>query len=117
MSFVINDTFNLNYLFKLTTTDLKGECGGISAPFPSPKTLISWTNPPLAHGLSTASLPLAASESLLSSDVCYQFLVFFLLFGQVCGRRRVAAITGRTIGGTTVTDTTTATPLMCKSLL
>lgn len=42
---------------------------------------------------------------------------FFLLFGQVCGRRRVAAITGRTIGGTTVTDTTTATPLMCKSLL
>lgn len=116
MSFVINDTFNLNYLFKLTTTDLKGECGGISAPFPSPKTLISWTNPPLAHGLSTASLPLAASESLLSSDVCYQF-VFFWLFGQVCGRRRVAAITGRTIGGTTVTDTTTATPLMCKSLL
>lgn len=116
MSFVINDTFNLNYLFKLTTTDLKGECGGISAPFPSPKTLISWTNPPLAHGLSTASLPLAASESLLSSDVCYQFF-FFWLFGQVCGRRRVAAITGRTIGGTTVTDTTTATPLMCKSLL
>lgn len=55
--FVINDTFNLNYLFKLTTTDLKGECGGISAPFPSPKTQISWTNPPLAHGLSTASLP------------------------------------------------------------
>lgn len=116
MSFVINDTFNLNYLFKLTTTDLNGECGGISAPFPSPKTLISWTNPPLAHGLSTASLPLAASESLLSSDVCYQFF-FFWLFGQVCGRRRVAAITGRTIGGTTVTDTTTATPLMCKSLL
>lgn len=75
--FVINDTFNLNYLFKLTTTDLKGECGGISAPFPSPKTQISWTNPPLAHGLSTASLPLAASESLLSSDVCYQFLGFF----------------------------------------
>lgn len=116
MSFVINDTFNLNYLFKLTTTDLNGECGGISAPFPSPKTLISWTNSPLAHGLSTASLPLAASESLLSSDVCYQFC-FFWLFGQVCGRRRVAAITGRTIGGTTVTDTTTATPLMCKSLL
>lgn len=116
MSFVINDTFNLNYLFKLTTTDLNGEFGGISAPFPSPKTLISWTNPPLAHGLSTASLPLAASESLLSSDVCYQFF-FFWLFGQVCGRRRVAAITGRTIGGTTVTDTTTATPLMCKSLL
>lgn len=115
MSFVINDTFNLNYLFKLTTTDLKGKYGGISSPFPSKKTQISWTNPPLAHGLSTASLPLAASESLLSSDVCYQF--FFWLFGQVCGRRPVAAITGRTIGGTTVTDTTTATPLMCKSLL
>lgn len=116
MSFVINDTFNLNYLFKLTTTDLKGKCGGISSPFPSPKTQISWTNSPLANGLSTAPLPLAASESLLSSDVCYQF-VFFWFFGQVCGRRRVAAITGRTIGGTTVTDTTTATPLMCKSLL
>lgn len=117
MSFVINDTFNLNYLFKLTTTDLKGECGGISAPFPSPKTQISWTNPPLVHGLSTAPLPLAASESLLSNYVCYQLFFVFLFFGQVCGRRPVAAITGRTIDGTTVIDTTTATPLMCKYLL
>lgn len=85
-------------------------------PLPLPENSDILDQPPLAHGLSTASLPLAASESLLSSDVCYQFF-FFWLFGQVCGRRRVAAITGRTIGGTTVTDTTTATPLMCKSLL
>lgn len=54
-------------------------------------------------------------------NVCCQVMFvirfFFWLFGQVCGRRPVAAITGRTIDGTTVTDTTTATPLMCKSLL
>lgn len=52
---------------------------------------------------------------MLSHCMCYQG--FFWLFGQVCGRRPVAAITGRTIDGTTVTDTTTATPLMCKYLL
>lgn len=108
---------HLIYLFKLTTTDLKGECGGISAPFPSPKTQISWTNPPLAHGLSTASLPPRRLGKFAVKLCLLSVFGFFWLFGQVCGRRRVAAITGRTIGGTTVTDTTTATPLMCKSLL
>lgn len=86
-------------------------------PLPLPENSDILDQSPLAHGLSTASLPLAASEILLSSDVCYQFFGFFWLFGQVCGRRPVAAITGRPIAGTTVTDTTTATPLMCKSLL
>lgn len=85
-------------------------------PLPLPENSDILDQSPLAHGLSTASLPLAASESLLSNYVCYQ-LFFCLFFGQVCGRRPVAAITGRPIAGTTVTDTTTATPLMCKSLL
>lgn len=50
--------------------------------------------------------------------LCLLSVVFVcLFFGQVCGRRPVAAITGRTIDGTTVIDTTMATPLMCKSLL
>lgn len=123
VTFVINDTFNLKYLFKLTITDLKGECGGGTTPFPSPKNQISWTNPPpplLVHGLSTAPLPLAASENCYLNNavtLCVLSGFFCWLFGQVCGRRPVAAITGRTIGGTTVTDTTTATPLMCKYLL
>lgn len=76
--------------------------------------------PLLVHGLSTAPLPLAASESCYLNNavtLCVLSGFFCWLFGQVCGRRPVAAITGRTIDGTTVTDTTTATPLMCKYLL
>lgn len=91
-------------------------------PLPEKTDILDQSTPPplLVHGLSTAPLPLAASESCYLNNavtLCVLSGFFCWLFGQVCGRRPVAAITGRTIGGTTVTDTTTATPLMCKYLL